>query len=371
MAWKKETLVNRLMDYFSQTFSSLRSPLPHTTTNAGDTGTEQAGNSSEINIALPSTSHPPKRHRANDNGDEDSNAGNRRRKRVEMEDSLPRAKPKRLACPYFKKDPNCFQTKQSCCGPGWETVHRLKEHLYRNHCLPISCLRCYMPFESEDDRNSHMRSSEQCELRQPPPSIAGFDSRQCDELKARPRDLKNMSEPQKWRRVYLILFPGTLESDIPSPYYEFKTIRDPGHPIDLMIEYEEYLERELPPFVRQQLDVLVDNALNPLEETLRGQLVDIVRNAQVELYRRFRSSVRPHSGEEAVTTEQPLESIDVIEAGPSDQGMGSGNTPRRVPERLWNIEDALALWHPEPGFDSNLENFDGQFFDIGETIFSS
>lgn len=36
------------------------------------------------------------------------------------------AEGKKLACPYFKHDPQKYQKVRSCPGPGWDTVHRLK-----------------------------------------------------------------------------------------------------------------------------------------------------------------------------------------------------------------------------------------------------
>jgi hypothetical protein len=32
----------------------------------------------------------------------------------------------RFACPFYKHDPERYETSRSCCGPGWETVHRVK-----------------------------------------------------------------------------------------------------------------------------------------------------------------------------------------------------------------------------------------------------
>lgn len=34
--------------------------------------------------------------------------------------------PRRLACPYFKRNPQKYQQERSCSGPGWNTVHRIK-----------------------------------------------------------------------------------------------------------------------------------------------------------------------------------------------------------------------------------------------------
>ncbi|KAI0413265.1 hypothetical protein F5X98DRAFT_390999 [Xylaria grammica] len=369
----KKLLVDRLMDYFFQIFSRCHSSSP-------------ASNSCCLTNEATATSLPPsastseqskdsrKRKRASDNGDkdEDDAAERGRGKLPKLEDSSIR--PKRLACPYFKKDPFRFQTKQSCCGPGWETVHRLKEHLDRNHCLPISCLRCYAPFDTEAERDFHMRSAEQCEVRDPPAPIEGFNASQRVELKSRPRGLKSMSEPQKWRRVYLILFPGTPEIDIPSPYYEFQTPRDHGHPVDLMTEYEEYLQRELPLRVRQQLEVRVERALDPVEEALRGQLVEIVRDVQLELFQLFRSAIPSVDGQDSRRTlrlnnntnsdeQSEPRNVDQQEPGPADQVVDSTFGGLDV---SLNSANALAAWRPEPYLDLDLEEFDGQLFDFQE-----
>lgn len=32
----------------------------------------------------------------------------------------------RFACPFYKHNPERYETSRSCCGPGWETVHRVK-----------------------------------------------------------------------------------------------------------------------------------------------------------------------------------------------------------------------------------------------------
>lgn len=92
-----------------------------------------------------------------------------------------------------------------------------REHLYRNHQQPIRCRRCYMSFETDMDYDAHMRSTDRCENRPPPEQTDGFNAMQKNRLRSRPKGYKSMSEAQKWRHVYLILFPETRESDIPSP----------------------------------------------------------------------------------------------------------------------------------------------------------
>ncbi|KAI1123194.1 hypothetical protein F5Y10DRAFT_252291 [Nemania abortiva] len=374
----KKLLLDRLMNYFFVSFSSCRSPiLSSRITTCGTSNDSSPSHGRTTSMSSSGSSQIAgngdilKRKRADDSEDEGCGPNDdEQRKRPRTVGSSPRSR--RLACPFFKKDPIRFQTKQSCCGPGWETVHRLKEHLDRNHALPISCRRCYAAFKTEEELDSHIRSSEQCEVRQQPSPIEGFNASQRVELKSRPRGLKHMSEPQKWRRIYLILFPETAESDIPSPYYEFQTLSDPGHPLDLMTEYEAYLQRELPPRVREQLEIRIEQALNPVEEALRVQIVEVVRDMQLELFRSFRSSIGqlddPSThGTERVETEGGMREQQFD--GPS-QGPSADNDAFQSSQLEQSFEDQLAAWRPEPYLNWDFDDFDGQLFDFGHVTFS-
>lgn len=62
-----------------------------------------------------------------------------------------------------------------------------------------------------------MRSEGQCEIKERPPRMHGFDPSQRDQLKTRPKGYKKMSETQKWCHIYIILFPETAIADVPSP----------------------------------------------------------------------------------------------------------------------------------------------------------
>jgi hypothetical protein len=33
---------------------------------------------------------------------------------------------KKLACPFSRHDPGKYKSVKTCCGPGWDTVHRVK-----------------------------------------------------------------------------------------------------------------------------------------------------------------------------------------------------------------------------------------------------
>ncbi|KAF5520504.1 hypothetical protein CGCA056_v008340 [Colletotrichum aenigma] len=203
----------------------------------------------------------------------------------------------RLACPYFKKTPQryCTSKWRSCPGPGWETVHRVKEHLYRCHMLPIICPRCQITFETDEERNEHLQMDDICPKKSKP-DLYGIDSKQEKLLHSRKKGGKNMSEADKWRDVYLILFPNIGPEDIPSPYLDFGGNADAGEADSAFARYERYLRRELPRKVRQEFETRIEQALEPMEETLKSQVVDIVRDAQLSLFQSFVSS-NPDSAE--------------------------------------------------------------------------
>jgi hypothetical protein len=119
----------------------------------------------------------------------------------------------RFACPFFKHDPNRYRNRRTCPGPGWPTVHRMKEHLYRAHAQPIFCPRCYTMFDSDNEFSAHLRSNP-CQINAPQP-IDGIDRETLMGLRKRSPALR--LEEDKWRDTYRLLFPGVEDGDIPSP----------------------------------------------------------------------------------------------------------------------------------------------------------
>jgi hypothetical protein len=119
----------------------------------------------------------------------------------------------RFACPFYKHDPDRYRSRRTCPGPGWPTVHRMKEHLYRSHSQPIFCPICYETFKSDKDQSGHVRL-QQCQ-RSSPQQIEGIDRETVWTLRKRTTALR--LEEDKWRDVYQVLFPDVSEADIPSP----------------------------------------------------------------------------------------------------------------------------------------------------------
>jgi len=96
------------------------------------------------------------------------------------------------------------------------TKEKLKkrEHIYRQHQLPIFCTRCGSTFTQATDLVAHSRLALGCDLRGfDPPD--GFTKEQERTLR-RKRKFAG-SEESKWRAMYKVLFPDDDEADMPSP----------------------------------------------------------------------------------------------------------------------------------------------------------
>jgi uncharacterized C2H2 Zn-finger protein len=152
-----------------------------------------------------SDDHPPP------NEDEDEGPNKRRRgslATISNSDTW-----SRFACPFFKHEPNRYRNRRTCPGPGWPTVHRMKEHLYRAHAQSIYCPRCYTMFDTDTDLSNHLRSAH-CHVSAPQP-IEGIDRETLKALRKRSPALR--LEEDKWRDVYHLLFPHVAVGDTPSP----------------------------------------------------------------------------------------------------------------------------------------------------------
>lgn len=139
-------------------------------------------------------------------------------------------------------------------------------------------------------------------------------------------------------------YPGTADAE------------QNGSPTSEFARYEEFLRRELPTRVRQQLEVRIEEALNPVEESLRGQIVDIVRDMQLQLFEMYKSSRTADAGS------GPNRSLEVSNETPS-YGQQVGN-PEGTTQQ-WGLEEQLEAFRPPaPYLDNSFTGFDGLLFDF-------
>jgi hypothetical protein len=117
-----------------------------------------------------------------------------------------------LACPFYKANPFLYPH----CGTRnrIRSTHYVRQHLTRSHRQVFYCPTCKSKdFSNPHERDEHIRARS-CDLsNQPNPD--GVSSESFEALKEIPRSLP---EPERWFRMWDILFPGMPRPE--SPYVE-------------------------------------------------------------------------------------------------------------------------------------------------------
>ncbi|KAK0641665.1 hypothetical protein B0T16DRAFT_219086 [Cercophora newfieldiana] len=238
--------------------------------------------------------------------DEDSENEDRKEKKRRSEGTDDQ--PRKFACPFFKHNPQRYGSERSCLGPGWISVHRVKEHIFRRHTQPPYCNRCFEVFSDQTSLFDHLRMSPPCSVRGVK-KPEGIDSTQI--MKLRKRGRKSANEVERWHEMYRIIFPG--EEDIPSPYHyavEAKLVANPSE----IQQWQRFFVDNLP----ARIDRLVSNQMPDETGELRGRqhpLVDIIREAIVEAFDDLRISPRgltdyaPNQRRDSDSTTPPSQSL--------------------------------------------------------------
>ncbi|KAH7411616.1 hypothetical protein DE146DRAFT_627672 [Phaeosphaeria sp. MPI-PUGE-AT-0046c] len=236
-------------------------------TTTSQQSSRKASHSSGKRKSQPDDTTPP-------NDDQDSGSHKRRRGSQATISSSESAT--RFACPFYKHEPHRFRSRRTCPGPGWTTVHRMKEHLYRAHCQLIYCPRCYATFDVENELSNHLRSA-QCSVSAPQP-MEGIDRETLKTLRKRSPAFR--LEEDKWRDVYHLLFPEVGLEDIPSPFYDS----------DSPSESSRRFRRELLRLIQTELVNTAQRLPGPVEQQLLHQVAGIIRRCENDLLTSLDSS---------------------------------------------------------------------------------
>ncbi|KAF2728684.1 hypothetical protein EJ04DRAFT_581168 [Polyplosphaeria fusca] len=272
-----------------------------------------AGQSSQNSTSAPESSRGgrstqpsggKRKSRPDDGPDDDPDEdGANKRRRVSITTTEDSEAGPRFACPFYKHDPNRYRNRRTCPGPGWPTVHRMKEHLYRSHAQPISCPRCYQMFDADSDLSNHLRT-QPCDNASPQP-VEGIDRETLKTLRRRSPPLK--LEEDKWRDTYQLLFPSVPEQDIPSPYY------DNNSPT----EESRRFRRELLDRIRRELFATAEQEASPVEQRLLRRVASIIQRCETDLLSGFhRTPSVPHPQPPALRP-VPVPTLPLPTSGPS------------------------------------------------------
>lgn len=86
--------------------------------------------------------------------------------------------------------------------------------MYRTHAQPLHCQRCFKEFSDAKEQAAHARELVACQVIATAPVFEGFDAEQAEKLRSR-KALKNKPEAERWKEIYMILFPDA--EFIPDP----------------------------------------------------------------------------------------------------------------------------------------------------------
>ncbi|KAL1882362.1 hypothetical protein VTK73DRAFT_1921 [Phialemonium thermophilum] len=274
---RKQELVECGMAIFTQAFDALRARTLGSAETPSASGSSRGSRYSGNKSSQVSLVGGQKRHLSEDNEDDanEDNLGGRDNNNKRTKNS-PREQ-RLYACPYYKHDPDKYKLVRTCCGPGWESLHRLKEHLYRKHQEPKHiCHRCYKPFEDEGVLRGHLRADKPCFIQNENPFVDMFSIETEKKLRVRSRAKE---DAEKWKEIYGILFPG---EPVPSPFHDENDLTYQGgkgkYAASSIEELDERFSRDCLPLVRRRLEELVEERLNSMKGEVMSTALELVRD---------------------------------------------------------------------------------------------
>ncbi|KAF2728720.1 hypothetical protein EJ04DRAFT_476937 [Polyplosphaeria fusca] len=357
----RHRVIDRVMAYFHAIFRVL--PPVNRRGDGGASGNTSSLSSSRqgdgnSESAISTSIGLNKRARGSGDRNEDDNEEDNLNPKRPRKDKMPvddEEMKRKFACPYYKRNPERYIMRRSCVGPGWDEVRRVKEHLYRNHALPIFCPRCYEIFKVDALLHEHQRADEPCKKR-PPEVIEGFNKQQEKRLKSRKKTQTDTSEENKWRDMYRVVFPDDDAATMPSPYldcdWERAYLRGKTSGSNEVARYEQFLRRELPAAVRRELENTVEREFTPLEERLKSQLIEIVRDVQLQLFQSYTHTRKKTTQEDEAPPDAETEPEEATQTDVGGDHVSSS-------EEMDTLENQLAAFEPAPP----LADFDALDFD--------
>ena len=78
-------------------------------------------------------------------------------------------------------------------------------------------MRCWEIFRVEHHLSAHLQKEPPCEVSENRTPVEGFTKDQERRLRSRKKALADTTDEDKWREIYMILFPDDDPATIPSP----------------------------------------------------------------------------------------------------------------------------------------------------------
>ncbi|RYP83759.1 hypothetical protein DL770_005337 [Monosporascus sp. CRB-9-2] len=231
-------------------------------------------------------------------------------------------------------------------------------------------------------RDAHLQLDPPCQKRDNDTLLDGFSKAQEKQLRSRKKSDVNVTDEDKWREIYHILFPDDDLETIPSPYYDEITHghdgsrSSPGRPE----HFAAFARRELPRFVRRELGILFRQEFRDIGTRDHPRIQDLVLRLQprlIDLYEHSTRDVAETDDESGAQCMLPATRLAVgqdaiprqtVDFGPTyfprqtDDGLRCPNDNNNAQSVSWpgifNTSSDAAL--PDFNFDWNTQ-LDGMF----------
>jgi len=314
---------------------------------------------SKLNACLDNTASAPGKRPAKRARDDDDGGGDNTTKPHYSEVSTRATRKKRVkreaevlyACPFYKHNQAKYKHVKTCCGPGWPSIHRTKEHIYRSHSSKNHCQRCLGYFESEDSLQEHCQSEKPCKLAKNKTVDFCSDAK---ETLLRARAKAGLSEEQKWQEMYKILFPG---EPVPSPCYD-SSDETGAAPQESRSKDDErikdHIRVHLPRLVRPLMERYVDELFQDIQEKMDRKAQELVKDVEIQILRTFHcldESNSPSTPASLVTESDVSSPKTGQSSSPSAHANGGGR-----PSEIEKLEEYWTNLRSDPGYASFSNN---------------
>ncbi|KAI3324069.1 hypothetical protein HD806DRAFT_494008 [Xylariaceae sp. AK1471] len=282
--YKKEDLADKTMSWFS---SKLDSGLTLMAYQQGETsaagGAIQGSDKPTEGNNAESQAHKKRKGVGEDNRGHGNDGGDGNDDRKGKGKKKPRTSAnhsRKLACPFFKHNPDLYGKNMTCRGHSWDTVHRIKEHLFRTHTQPEGrCHRCLVVFENVPDLQQHQRKAVPCDVIENAVGETYIDAPTAQRLrrKSAKGSIPKKSEFVKWKEMFNLLFPDV--EPIPSPYYDDD--QEKRSEAEVIQDFSSFAAREM----RQEMNSILRDS--GIEDALRARLVKRFQSFQPMIQEKY------------------------------------------------------------------------------------
>jgi hypothetical protein len=166
--------------------------------------------------------------------------------------------------------------------------------------LPFQCPRCQEIFKSDTAQRIHLQQDPPCSVKRDNFVVEGITKDQEKRLRSRKKTRPGMTDEDKWKEIYTILFPDDDHTMIPSAYFEEEkralTRSDSGGSGDIE-DFATFVRRDMPTFVRRELETLLSEQVTDFAEQQKMLpiVTNIINSFQPRLIQLYNKSLQPEA----------------------------------------------------------------------------